>query len=274
MCLSSAATVRCWPMPMPDGPEGVAGRPTILILGGTADAAELAGMLVSLFDERIDVVTSLAGRTVAPARVPGRVRVGGFGGPERLASYLHEHDVRAVIDATHPFATEISGNARLACDAAGVARLALVRPDWTPVAGDDWHMFADGLSLAQALPRLGRRAFLTVGSSGLSDFAPGHGMWFLVRLVDKPSTPLPLAECEVVTGRGPFSENAERALMMRHNIDVLVCKSSGGVATYAKLAAARDLGLPVAMIARPEPPTGDRVASAREAADWVGRLVT
>lgn len=253
---------------MPDG------RPTVLILGGTADAAELADTLVSRFAEAVDVVTSLAGRTIAPAPLPGRVRVGGFGGPDRLAAFLRESDVRAVVDATHPFATAISENARVACDAAGVPRLALVRPAWVAGPGDDWHTFADAASLAQALPRFGRRAFLTIGRSDLRAFASCPDMWFLVRLVDMPDVPLPLADCRVVTGRGPFSERDERELMVGHNIDVLVCKSSGGPATSAKLGAARGLGLPVAMIERPPGPDGPCVESVPAASEWVGALLT
>ena len=74
---------------------------TILILGGTAEARELAAALVV---DGLDVISSLAGRVNSPSLPPGRVRVGGFGGADGLAEYLRGHQVSAVVDATHPFA--------------------------------------------------------------------------------------------------------------------------------------------------------------------------
>jgi precorrin-6A/cobalt-precorrin-6A reductase len=252
----------------------MAGRPTVLILGGTADAAALARLLVAAHGETAEVVSSLAGRTASPAAVAGSVRVGGFGGPDALAAYLHDNAVRAVVDATHPFAAAISENARIACAAAGVPRLALVRPPWTPSPGDDWHEVADMAAAASALPRFGRRAFLTVGRQELDAFAACPDMWFLVRLVDPPTDSLPLPDFRVVTGRGPFDAEAECNLMVDHKINVLVCKASGGAATQPKLQAARRLGLPVVMVARPALPAGACVDSVAAAADWVAGELT
>lgn len=250
-------------------------RPRVLILGGTAEAAALARSLIDGYGDRLAVTTSLAGRTRTPTALPGRVRSGGFGGAEAMADYLQDRQFAAVIDATHPFAAQISANAIIACETAGVPRLVLLRPCWSPQASDNWIDFDSVEAAAAGLARLGRHAFLTVGVQELAAFAGLADIWFLVRLIDTPIDPLPLTEYRLVTGRGPFSVAGERALMETHNIDVLVTKASGGDATAAKLEAARLLGLPVAMVRRPPAPKGPAVDDISAAIEWLaGRLGT
>jgi len=240
-----------------------------LILGGTGEAAALAGAVLARYGTAVGVTTSLAGRTRRPAPLVGRVRIGGFGGPAGLAAYLAEHEVDRLIDATHPFAARISATARLACEAARVPRLMLLRPPWRRHPLDRW-IDVDGMAAAaQIVGRLGRRAFLTVGAGEIAAFAAVAGVHFLVRLVDPPRGPLPLAGCEVVVGRGPFTLDEERRRLAAHAIDVLVCKASGGAATEAKLVAAREAGLPVVMVRRPLPERGDAVESVAAALDWL-----
>ena len=231
-------------------------RRTVVILGGTTEAVRLAERLTAARGDRLDVITSLAGRTESPGALPGEVRVGGFGGAAAMARYLADRRVGALVDATHPFAARISENARLASETAGVPRMALVRPRWGREPGDDWRMQPDLAAAAAALSGLGRRAFLTVGRTDLSVFASCADVWFLVRMVDMPDADLPLSRCQVIAGRGPFEVADEERLMDEHKIDVLVCKASGGEATRAKLVAARRRGIPVLMVDRPPAPTG------------------
>jgi precorrin-6A/cobalt-precorrin-6A reductase len=250
-------------------------KPHILILGGTAEAAALARSLVEGHRERLDVTTSLAGRTRAPAALPGQVRSGGFGGAEALAGYLKDQKIAAVIDGTHPFAAQISANAIVACEIAGVPRLVLSRPCWQVEPGDNWQHFDTIEAAALDLPRLGRRAFLTVGVQELAPFASLANIWFLVRLIEMPADPPSFADSHFITGRGPFTLDGERALMESHKIDVLVTKASGGAATAAKLEAARHLALPVVMVERPPAPAGPSVDGVQAAIDWIiGRLGT
>jgi precorrin-6A/cobalt-precorrin-6A reductase len=223
---------------------------TVLILGGTSEARALAGDLAGRPGLR--VVSSLAGRVSRPALPDGEVRVGGFGGAAGLAGWLRAEGVAAVVDATHPFAETISAHAVDACARAGLPLLRLARPGWLPRDGDDWR---DAGSLEQAaamLPGLGSRVFLTTGRQGLAAFAGLDRLWFLIRCVDPPAGPMP-AHREVLLARGPYERTAERALMRRFGVDVLVTKDSGGELTAGKLDAARDLGLPVVMIRRPAP---------------------
>jgi precorrin-6A/cobalt-precorrin-6A reductase len=235
---------------------------TVLVLGGTAEARALAAALAGRPGLR--VVSSLAGRVSNPARPEGEVRVGGFGGVDGLAGWARAEQVAAVVDATHPFAEKISAHAAAACAQAGLPLLRLARPAWEAQEGDHW---CDARSLADAaamLPGLGTRIFLTTGRQGLAAFAGLDRLWFLIRCVDPPSGPVP-ARREVLLARGPYAAAAELALMRRFAIDVLVTKNSGGALTAGKLAAARQLGIPVVMVRRP-PPVPDAATAAASAA--------
>lgn len=239
----------------------------LLILGGTGEAAALAHRLSRT--PGLAIVTSLAGRTRAPAAVPGELQTGGFGGAEGLARYLSDKRIDLVVDATHPFAARISANAAVACAAARVPRVMLIRPAWQPQAGDRWIQVPNAAAAAAVLPEMGRRVFLSTGRREIKAFADLPGLWMLVRLIDAPEAPLPLANHELILDRGPFAAEDEAALMQANGIDVLVTKNSGGAATYGKIEAARRLGLPVVMIGRPPVPAGGTVAGVDEAVAWV-----
>lgn len=232
--------------------------PHVLILGGTTEARLLAAALVEEVEVgqfRPRVTSSLAGRVAGPRLPAGQVRIGGFGGPDGLVRWMREHQVDAVIDATHPFADTISSNAARAAATAHVPLLALRRPGWVAGPGDRWHPVASLAAAADALPGLGERVFLTTGRMGLATFAHLADHWFLVRSVDAPTPPVP-PRMEVLLDRGPFDLAGERELLRRHRIDVLVTKDSGGRATAAKLTAAREAGLPVVVVRRPAAPDG------------------
>jgi precorrin-6A/cobalt-precorrin-6A reductase len=237
----------------------------ILVLGGTAEARALAA---ALHADSVAVTSSLAGRVARPRLPVGDVRIGGFGGPDALAAWLREHGVRAVVDATHPFAERISAAAARACPAAGVPLLRLERPGWQERDGDDWH-WVDTLDQAAALlPRLGRRALLTTGRQGLAAFAGVADVWMLIRCVDPPAPPLP-PHHELLLDRGPYMLDGELALIERHRIDVVVTKDSGGEHTVAKLDAARERGLPAIVVRRPPRPADvPTVAHVAEAHAW------
>ena len=245
----------------------------VLILGGTGEAASLARLLESRAE--FDVVTSLAGRTRRPAAVPSRVRTGGFGGVEGLTTYLAAEHVDVVVDATHPYAATISNHAKLACDVAGVPRVQLWRPGWSPVDGDEWTGVAslDAAADAVADARLSADGcvFLSTGVRDVQVFSRLRGVRFLVRLVDTPRTLLPLSRSKLIVDRGPFAIESERALFLKHGVELLVSKNSGGGATYPKLAAARELRVPVVMVDRPDPEPGACAETVEEAFRWLAR---
>jgi precorrin-6A/cobalt-precorrin-6A reductase len=239
----------------------------VLLLGGTGEARELAAVLAA--DPGTAVTTALAGRTAAPARPAGDVRVGGFGGAAGLAGWLREHRTDVLVDATHPFAARISAHAAAAAAACGVPLLALRRPGWTDQPGDRWLRVPDAAAAAARLPGLGRRVFLTTGRGDLAAFAGCRDLWFLLRAVEPPPALRPAA-CRVLLDRGPFTLDGERALLREHRIEVLVTRDSGGPSTAAKLLAARELGLPVLLLDRPPGPAGlPVVGSVAAAAEWV-----
>ncbi len=243
----------------------------ILLLGGTAEAAQLAGLLDA--DPAFDPITSLAGRTADPAAVAGQLRIGGFGGLEALARYLADEAIEALVDATHPFAQRITGNAVTACQEAGVPRLRLERPPWRRQPGDDWMEVDSVVAAAEALAGSTRRVFLSIGRQDLDVFKAHQDIWYLLRMVDPPADPIPLQHHNIVLARGPFVEEAEAELLTRHRIDTVVSRNAGGGATYAKIAAARRLGLPVIMIARPPTPAGPVVDSVEAAIDWLNAVL-
>ncbi|MFC5667146.1 cobalt-precorrin-6A reductase [Kitasatospora misakiensis] len=241
-------------------------RRHLLILGGTTEARALAAALADASSSAgARVTSSLAGRVAEPRLPAGEVRIGGFGGPEGLADWLRAERVDAVVDATHPFAAVMSRNAAEAARATGVPLLALRRPGWAPVAGDRWHPVPSLAAAAELLPSLGRRILLTTGRQGIGAFAHLDGLHFVARSVDPPEPPVP-ASLDVLLDRGPFTLDAERAVLREHRIEVVVTKDSGGAATAPKLTAARELGLPVVIVERPPLPAGVPVARTVEAA--------
>jgi precorrin-6A/cobalt-precorrin-6A reductase len=215
------------------------------------------------------VISALAGSTLSPRKPIGDVRIGGFGGVDGLAAYLRDEHIDLLVDATHPFAAQISRHAAAAADYAGIPRLVLVRPQWQQVAGDRWIEVESLEHAVEAIPADVRRVFLTVGARGLPPFSMREDIWFLVRLVDKPDQAIPLPNHQLILGRGPFSESDERGLFAKHRIDCLVTRASGGDATVGKLAAARALSLPVVMVDRPPPPPGPAVDSLPATLTWI-----
>jgi precorrin-6A/cobalt-precorrin-6A reductase len=241
----------------------------LLILGGTTEAAALAGQALARFPGRLAVTSSLAGRTEHPAPLAGDIRIGGFGGPAGLADYLRAEAVDLLIDATHPFAARVATEARLGAEAAGVPRLILRRPMWRRHERDRWIEVADLAEAAAKVAAFGRRTWLTLGSGDLAAFAGVTNVRFLVRMIDPPRQRPPLRFHEIVLGRGPFSLVEERQLIERHAIEILVSKASGGGATEAKLVAAREASLPVIMIRRPPPEPGEAVPTVEAALAWL-----
>jgi precorrin-6A/cobalt-precorrin-6A reductase len=249
-------------------------RPTrLLILGGTGEATALARAIIDRFGDRVIVTSSLAGRTDDPAPVAGTVRTGGFGGTEGLCRYLRESGTEILIDATHPFAARISGNAATAAAALGLPLLRLERPPWQPREGDRWIEVADTREAAEALATLARRIWLTIGTTGLAPFAEIPDAWFLVRTIAAPPEPLPLTRYALLLGRGPFSQATERAVIAQHRLEALVTKASGGDATAAKLTAAREASIPVVMIRRPMLPVAETADGLDNVLLWLrGRI--
>ncbi|MBC9876733.1 cobalt-precorrin-6A reductase [Bradyrhizobium sp. INPA01-394B] len=237
-----------------------------LILGGIADASLLAAEIARA---GIDAVYSYGGRTRTPADQPLPTRIGGFGGASGLADYIRREGITHVIDATHPFAAEMSRNAVEACAQTGTALIALERAPWSKAPGDIWIEVGNVNAAVAALPDAAAHVFLAIGRQHIAPFAARPQHDYTLRFVDPPEAPLPFA-ADVIVSRGPFTLDGELDMMRMRGIAWLVARNSGGDGARAKIDAARMLGLPVIMISRPQLPERLRVESVTEVMQWLG----
>jgi precorrin-6A/cobalt-precorrin-6A reductase len=245
----------------------------VLILGGTTEASALARELAG--DSRIEVTLSLAGLTANPASTPGvTVRSGGFGGVDGLTRWLTESRSEAVIDATHPFAARISANAMAAIDTLGLPSCTVVRPPWTAADNDRWQHAATMEDAAGMLGGEPRSVFLSVGRQSVGAFRRSDQHAYVIRAIEKPDAEDMPPHVTLIQARGPFALADEIDILLRHAIEVVVTKNAGGNATYAKIVAARELGLPVIMIERPEKPGRNIVSTSADALRWLETLHT
>ena len=232
----------------------------ILLLGGVTEALAIARTLGPQH------IYSLAGVGRVPTDLTCQVRVGGYGGAEGLAQFVRDEGISLILDATHPYAAQISRNAAEAAQLSGVPCWALRRPAWQPQAGDDWREVADWAELTEALKPF-KRPLFTLGREPLQHLheVPVEQFWTLRALDVYPGN----ERCEVIGARGPFLIEDERALFERRKIDVLISKNSGITATEPKLEVARERGVPVLVLKRPVLASVDRefptVASALQA---------
>ena len=239
----------------------------VLILGGTSDANQLAAAVAAA---GLDAIYSYAGRTQVPANQPLPVRVGGFGGADGLADVIRQEQFTYVVDATHPFATEISRNALTACAKMNTPLVALERKPWEKIAGDNWVEVADIAAAVAALPSEPARVFLAIGRQHIAPFAgkPQHA--YTLRFIDAAEAPLPLPDAHLIVSRGPFTLAGELEMMRSRRIAWIVSRNSGGEGARAKIDAARELCLPVIMIRRPQLPKRLTVESVAEVMQWLG----
>ncbi len=196
-------------------------------------------------------------------------RVGGFGGEAGFLRVLREEGIGAVVDATHPFAERITARTVDVCAREGVPYLRLERPGWTAGPGDRWVWVDDAAGAVGVIPDVAT-VFLATGRQTVGAFAGLTGeVW--CRVIDPPEEAFPLACGGWVVGRPPFGVEEEVALFRRLGVEWVVAKDSGAAEAEGKLAAARELGLPVAMIRRPAP-VGPKVETVEAALDWVAGL--
>src|SRR6185437_14495627 len=110
-----------------------------------------------------------------------------------------------VVDATHPFATEISRNALAASAATATPLVALERKPWIKTADDRWIDVDDIAAAVVALPKARANVFLAIGRQHVAPFAalPQHA--YTLRFIDTAAAPLPLPDADLIVSRGPFT---------------------------------------------------------------------
>lgn len=241
----------------------------MLILGGTAEARALAGLLS---EAGFDPVTSLAGVTQSPGERPGEMRSGGFGGAEGLSRYVAAQRFGALVDATHPFATVISNYAKEAAERSGLPLLRLERPAWAPERGDRWVEAVNNSAAVSAIPSTAR-VLLTIGRKEISSFFARPDISGIARMIEPVDIEV-TGNWRILLARPPFSVEEELRLLSDNSISHLVTKNSGGEETHAKLVAARMRGIDVIMIRRPEKPKVPTVADPRSVLAFLDQAVS
>ncbi|NAO97968.1 cobalt-precorrin-6A reductase [Halomonas sp. MG34] len=238
----------------------------ILILGGTSEASALASAVAK---HGLPAIFSYAGRVATPKPQPLPTRIGGFGGVRGLAAFVAHERITHIVDATHPFAAQMSTNVLAAATQCGVKAIALTRPAWQPVEGDQWHSVASIDAAVSALAGPPQRVLLAIGRMHLSAFTTQPQHHYVLRLVDRPASPPPLPDASTVIDRGPFKLEGDLALLETQRIQRIVCKNSGGEGAASKLTAARTLGLPIVMIERPALPPRHEVHRIDDVLSWL-----
>lgn len=219
----------------------------ILLLGGTTEAYELAELL---YEKNVLFISSLAGRTQNP-RIPiGKVRKGGFGGIDGLKKYIIQQQIEIIVDATHPFAEIITKNAHQAAFETNINYLRLERPLWQQKAEDQWNI-VQTIEQAVAMIPKNSRCFLAIGRQHLQAFSKRTDVDFIARMRDLPEKLDDFHHLKIILDR-PQDKNHELVFLKEHKFDCIVCRNSGGDASYAKIEAARILQLTVIMQTRRE----------------------
>ena len=241
-------------------------QPNLLILGGTNEATSLAKIIAK---HQIKAIVSYAGRVERIAELPVPKRIGGFGGVDGLKAYIRAEQITHIIDATHPFAAQMSWNAAHACKALNIPLLALTRPAWQAQPGDRWQYVPDMDGAVRALDGAARRVMLAIGRMHLAAFTPHQQHFYLLRLVDPPEIAPAFRDYHTVISRGPFTTEDDVKLLKTHEIDVIIAKNAGGRGAVAKIDAARALGIDVIMIDRPELPERAECQTVEDVLMWL-----
>ena len=239
----------------------------ILILGGTTEANALAH---ALHQQNIPAIYSYAGRVARPKGQPIPTRSGGFGGVAGLVDYLTQEQITHIVDATHPFAQQMSRNAIAAATQTSTPLVAFTRPAWQATLTDQWQSVASIEAAVETIEKLPpQRIMLAIGRMHLHQFTHCQQHFFLLRLVDKPDAPLPFQHAQAIIDRGPFTAEADTALLKQQGIELIVSKNAGGTAAQSKLIAARELGIPILMIERPVIPERNELFDLDAVIDWL-----
>ena len=238
----------------------------LLILGGTTEASSLAYLISKT---EFNATISYAGRVKDIRQQPINKIIGGFGGVDGLSSYIISNEITHLVDATHPFAVQISKNAILASQKTGIQHATLTRTQWQRLKGDNWHLVHDIKAAAAMLNSNPRRVMLAIGRMHLEQFYENTQHFYLLRLLDKPKESLLFPNHVIQVSRGPFTTEQDKILLSKHKIDLIVAKNAGGNATYAKIEAARQLGIQIIMIERPVIPDGLIFYSPEEVIQWL-----
>lgn len=240
----------------------------LLLLAGTLESRSIAVALSR--ESNLSVTVSLPGPVCQPQAYGWPVRIGGWGGEENFRAFLEREQFDGIIDATHPFATGITHRASRLADALSIPYVQFLRPAWMPVEGDKWTFVNAEADAARHIPK-GATVFLGTGRHKIEEFENLSERKIFCRVRESVDPPYPFANGRYLLQKGPFSVSEEVVTLRGLGIDWLVARNSGGQGSWPKIEAARELGIPVAMIRRPLQPEGLKITTVAEVLAWVRR---
>lgn len=234
-------------------------------MGGTKDARLLLTSLRAAFPAEMIVATAVSDYGAELLRRQGGCTVlQGAMDTAALTRFIREKSVRALIDATHPFAEQASVEARQAAEKTRIPYLRFERPMGQIEAGDGVYYAADFAAATKIAARLGKVIFLTIGSRHLRDILNNlpEGKKVVARVLPDADSirhciALGLSPADIVAIQGPVSKALNIALFREYSANVIITKDSGETGgTPEKVAAARELKVPIVLVRRPPSPGG------------------
>lgn len=236
----------------------------ILLFAGTSDGHALAKRLVDLpVDMTICVATGYGEETLSDIRDRFAIRAARMNEEEIVDCIrLNNHDL--IIDATHPYATEISRNARSAASRAAVPYFRLIRPASGTGDGSGSMRVSSAAEAADRCSSLDGNILVATGVKELATFTTITDFTERVFVRVLPFVESITACCNlgvrsgnIIAMQGPFSHELNVALMRQFAIKVLVTKDGGTAGgTEEKITAAKEIGATVIMIDRPAEQSG------------------
>lgn len=230
----------------------------ILVLAGTLDGRELAAYLAQSGQQVLVSVVSSYGRSLA--ELPGISVHTGQLSLDGMKALITVQGITAVVDASHPYAENVSVNAMAACAASHIRYIRYERSEVSVPDYGQLHLTRDAGEAAKIAAGLGKVVFLTTGSRTLQVFKNEpllQNCRVIARVLPQPDV---VNECinlgfspgDIVAMQGPFSRELNIALFKEFGAEVIITKNSGTIGgADTKLAAAMELGLPIVMIGRP-----------------------
>ena len=223
----------------------------ILLFAGTSEGRRLAQMLSALPVELTVSVATEYGREALSGACNGEILVGRMSLEEMERAFLKKDCL--VVDATHPYAVEVSKNLRRAAESTGTRLLRCLRPE---SAGESCLFAEDARAAAGMLEKEPGNILLTTGSKELSAFSGlprgSHYARVLptvesIRACEEAGLP----HSHIIAMQGPFGAELNAAILRRYRISVMVTKDGGAAGGFEEKAmAARETGAKLMVIRR------------------------
>ena len=238
-----------------------------VIFGGTTEGRKLCELCAERGLPAIYCVATGDGARLVGALPHVDIRVGRLDAAE-MTALLEQNEAALVLDATHPYAEDASGNILAACRSAGNPLLRIARESQKEQGCIYWNTTDDLLAW---LAREPGNVFVTTGSSHAEAFTrlPDYRRRVWMRVLPSLDS---LRFCldwgyrpdRLICMQGPFSEELNRAMFQHANAGILVTKDSGATGGFLeKVRAARSLGMPTVVLSKPAAEGGISLEEAR-----------